>query len=99
MSDYEVPTVGKVTTTGTAKKKSKSLPEKIVPLIYDASGNLILNNIPASILKVNPKLVPIKNNPNPDCKKCYGRGHKGFNRTGEFYIPCMCMKPYKLKRV
>lgn len=33
---------------------------------------------------------PLKNAPNPKCKKCYGRGHTGRNLTTGHFEPCYC---------
>lgn len=33
--------------------------------------------------------VPLRGEPNPKCKKCYGRGHIGRNDQGQ-YVPCSC---------
>lgn len=36
--------------------------------------------------------------PNPNCKRCHGRGHLGYNVTYKKYVPCKCTKIRK-KRV
>lgn len=34
--------------------------------------------------------VPLKRDPNPKCKSCYGRGHVGKNLATGMYEPCKC---------
>ena len=37
--------------------------------------------------------VPLLHKPKPNCKKCYGRFHTGFETIRKHYIPCpKCMK-------
>ena len=35
--------------------------------------------------------TPLSGPPNPDCKRCFGRGHIGKNDSGEFVL---CLKCY-----
>ena len=30
--------------------------------------------------------------PNPNCKRCYGRGHVGRDVSTGLYVPCRCVK-------
>lgn len=36
--------------------------------------------------------VQLDKRPNPGCKHCHGRGHTGFNKTIQEYVPCKCVK-------
>lgn len=38
------------------------------------------------------KLIELDNPPDPNCKKCYGRGHRGYNTTLKRFVPCKCTK-------
>lgn len=40
--------------------------------------------------KFMPDHVPLKRLPDPNCKKCYGVGHKGKNLSTGKYVPCRC---------
>jgi hypothetical protein len=34
----------------------------------------------------------LRKRPNKNCRKCYGRGHMGFNTSTRKYIVCQCVK-------
>ena len=36
--------------------------------------------------------VPVSRKPNPNCRKCYGRGYLGTGDTG-MKVPCSCVGP------
>ena len=61
------------------------------PLNYGGlavAGGLTVAEAKASAPK---KLEPIRSDPDPSCKKCYGRGHVGTNiKTGR-KIACKCV--------
>ena len=33
--------------------------------------------------------------PDPNCKKCYGKGHRGRNTITNLYVPCRYVKKKK----
>ncbi len=33
----------------------------------------------------------LKKAANPNCSKCYGRGHRGYNITYKYYSYCQCV--------
>lgn len=35
-------------------------------------------------------LIPLDQHPNPKCKKCYGRGHVGFDLKSQTWVICKC---------
>lgn len=37
------------------------------------------------------KFIELDNPPDPNCKKCYGRGHVGRSQESGLYIPCSCV--------
>ncbi len=37
--------------------------------------------------------IPLHHAPNPDCSRCYGRGHVGRNDQG-LYVPCACTQKH-----
>ena len=39
-----------------------------------------------------PEMVELKRKPKTTCRKCYGRGHIGLNRTTNSYVICKCCK-------
>lgn len=56
---------------------------KAVPQIKldDAMGRLesVANNI-----------VELRGEPDPQCRKCFGRGHTGRNLITNLFVPCSC---------
>lgn len=36
--------------------------------------------------------VELGKRPNPGCKKCHGRGHRGKDIVTNRYVPCKCVK-------
>ncbi len=36
-------------------------------------------------------MMMVKRMPDRDCKKCFGRGHIGFNAKLKQHIPCKCV--------
>lgn len=36
------------------------------------------------------RLVELDHHPDPKCKRCYGRGHRGYNTTLKRYVICRC---------
>ena len=40
--------------------------------------------------------VALGNLHNPNCSKCYGKGHLGMNTITGKYIPCKCTNPKSL---
>lgn len=43
--------------------------------------------------KFGDLFVRLLNQPDPNCKRCFGRGHTGFNVTTARFEPCKCTKP------
>lgn len=39
--------------------------------------------------------VLLRCEPDPNCPKCYGRGHNGRNITTGKYVPCSCTQKRK----
>lgn len=57
----------------------------------DLSTGKIYNAEDAEKLRAAGRdMVPLKNKPKSNCKKCYGRGYVGTNiKTGKV-VPCSC---------
>lgn len=36
--------------------------------------------------------IAVDKMPDPNCRKCYGRGHLGKNLSTNLYVPCSCVK-------
>lgn len=43
-----------------------------------------------AMAKFLPDIKPLKNLPDPKCKRCYGLGNLGKNLTTGKYVPCSC---------
>jgi len=43
------------------------------------------------------KWVELEKRPNPGCKHCHGRGHRGFNSIAKEYVICKCVKKRQKK--
>jgi len=38
------------------------------------------------------KWIELERRPNPKCKRCYGRGHTGYDTVLKRYLLCRCVK-------
>ena len=42
------------------------------------------------------RIIKLKNPPDSKCKKCYGRGHVGYDTVHGRYIVCSCTQKKKV---
>lgn len=60
------------------------------------TGEIVDDTSPGFEKKLaNGRLIRLDNPPDPNCKRCYGRGHRGYNKTLKRYVPCKCTKKRK----
>jgi hypothetical protein len=65
-------------------------------IMTDKKFKLFLSMVSGEIYQVeedevknlDDQQIPLLDRPNPNCKKCYGRGHIGYNTIFKVYEPC-----------
>ena len=67
-----------------------------VEVVFDGNNNPIeKENLVISPLHVIKRMAQTLgqtiNDPNPNCKKCYGRGYIGRDNESKAPIPCLCL--------
>ena len=63
-------------------------PPPTYELKKDVSGKPVIHRGPQVLTNSKGKKFNVPFPPNPNCKKCYGRGYIGYNAKTSIMIPC-----------
>jgi hypothetical protein len=66
--------------------------QKSIKTVYNAFSGTFLN-IPEEDLKlISVGQLPLNRKPSSSCKKCFGKGHIGRDKTNLNYYICSCIR-------
>ena len=60
--------------------------------IYSAYSGTIYNIPEEDFHLMDMGQIPLNKKPSANCKKCFGRGHNGRDKTSLIYEVCNCVK-------
>lgn len=65
---------------------------KEIIVCYNLFTGTYYNVLKEDVVLLDQHQIPLNKKPSSSCKKCYGRGYIGKNKTDFTYIPCSCLQ-------